>query len=454
MKLHFSIQLLCWLFSTSYLHAQTLVFEPVNLITMDSPQVLEEHRLIVRDGQIIAMEPVGQTLKVMADRIIDGQGHYLIPALTDSHFHQHSGEMEDVKQLFKLLIANGVTTVRSMAEWEGQDTIAIREMANHKDSLAPDYYTVGPQVKDHNADSIESAIELVRLHKRRGYDFLKIHGNLNKEVYLALLEEAERLGVRVVGHAQRHLPLPYSLRMTSIAHVEEFIALLSDEENLQIARFNGQSLMKLALQVKNSGIWVSPTLSILAMIPHYTDDDRFAALKQRPESVYISAGEYHWYTNPDSNTYNNGFFRKPEVKAYVHELIAATNKLTHAFYQAGVPLLAGSDNLGFHIAGFALHDEMARMQQAGLPPYEVLKAATVNSARYLGRFATAGSLSVGKNAGFVMLSANPLDDIRNSRTISGVMHKGQWLDRRALDQLLEEVKAARQAGFKVLSGAG
>lgn len=199
--------------------------------------------------------------------------------------------------LFKLLIANGVSTVRSMSQWNQQDNIAIRQLASLPDVIAPYYHASGPQLNTSNVKNATDAIAMVDWHQQQGYDFIKIHGNLDPQAYLALLDRSAYYQIPVTGHAQRHLPLEYSLRMHSLADTEELVVLLAGQQ-LQIPKVKPAELTDLVQRVKNSGIWLIPTLSILALIPHYTDETRYLALQQRQQSKFIAYEEYQWFTNP------------------------------------------------------------------------------------------------------------------------------------------------------------
>ena len=432
----------------SIAYAKVLAFENVNVIPMHKNTVLEAQRVVVRDDKIVQIEPINVASSVKADQTIDASGMYMLPGLSDTHFHQHGNDLSEPKLQFNLLIANGITSIRSMAEWPDQDTVAIREYANHPKNLAPHYTTVGPQVNAGNVNTVEQAIDMVNHHIKRGYDYIKIHGNLEKQVYLTLLEQGNKAGIPVVGHAQRKMPLEYSLRLKSLAHVEELVTLLSDEDNLKMVDLTPEMANQVAQQVKNSGIYVSPTLSILASIEHYVDDHKFAALKQRPISGYLSQGTIDYFSDKQGSTYRGPTFRRPEVMVYVDKLVKNNDMMAKALYQAGVPLLVGTDNFGFQITGFSMVDEMQHMVNVGMTEYDVLKAATVTSARYLNRLSQAGTISEGKLAEFVLLGANPLEDIRHIADVQGVMLKGQYLNKNALDGLLEDVLAARRQAEK------
>jgi imidazolonepropionase-like amidohydrolase len=117
--------------------------------------------------------------------------------------------------------------------------------------------------------------------------------------------------------------------------------------------------------------------------------------------------------------------------------------------KAGVKILAGTDAPApFVFPGFALHDELALLVEAGLTPHEALEAATSNAAEFLGALQDSGSIAAGKYADMVVLDANPLDDIRNTQKIRAVILRGKLLDRRALDALLGGVQRQSVAGLK------
>lgn len=434
----------CFIFGVEKADAEIITFEHVNVIPMDEELVLSNYRVVVDNDKITVIEPMSAKTIHKSDRTIDCHGKYMLPGLTDAHYHPRGASTEkDFELFYKLLIANGITSVISMGEDGGQDAIAIRDHANNSSVLAPVYFTAGPFLGGEELKSPKDAIESVRYHKQRGYDFIKVHEDFTLDTYLTLLREAEKAGIPVVGHAQRELPLEYTLRLTLIAHMEEIVDIFSDNKNFKIADISDQEAKKIAAQVKNSGVYISPTLSVLAMIQDYRDDVRFDKLKNRSQTKFLSKEEFLNYTT-EGKEYRREVFSSPKGVEAVDKLVKGTQLLTKAFYEAGVPMLVGTDNIGLQISGFSIHDEMAAMSAAGLSAFSILNSATALSARYLKRQAIAGTISIGKNAEFILLSKNPLNDIKNTRDIQGVMLKGKWLDKKALDQLLLDVKAARK----------
>src|ERR1051325_4317486 len=119
-------------------------------------------------------------------------------------------------------------------------------------------------------------------------------------------------------------------------------------------------------------------------------------------------------------------------------------KIAAGFQRAGVRLLLGTDamNTGT-VPGFSAHDELADLVAAGLTPYQALRTATGNAAEVLGGRNRTGTVSPGSVADLVLLSANPLETISNTRKIEGVMSRGNWFSRRALSSLLAEAGATR-----------
>ena len=424
--------------------AEIIAFENVNVVPMDQKRVLSNYRVIVNAGKIAAIESMNIKSSIKADRVIDCHGYYMMPGLTDAHYHPRGASTEkDFDLFYKLLLANGITTLMSMGEDNGQDAIAIKVHANKRDVFAPIYFTAGPFLGGNELKTPKDAIESVAYHKHRGYDFIKVHEDFSLDTYLALLREAEKAGIPVVGHAQRLLPLEYTLRLGLVAHMEEIVDIFSDNDNFKIIEIDNQKAADIATQVKNSGIYISPTLTILAMIQDYSDNSRFEKLKARSETRYLSKEEFKNYTT-EGKEYRREFFSSQQGIEGVDRLVKGTQQLTKAFYKAGVPLLIGSDNIGLQITGFSLHDEMEAMEKLEIPAFDILNYATVISARYLKRQAVSGTISVGKNAEFILLADNPLATVKNTRNPQGLMVKGLWLDKKMLDQFLKEVELSRK----------
>jgi imidazolonepropionase-like amidohydrolase len=130
--------------------------------------------------------------------------------------------------------------------------------------------------------------------------------------------------------------------------------------------------------------------------------------------------------------------------------------MTLAMFRAGVPFLAGTDTAaGVHIfPGFSLHQELAMLVQAGLTPQQALQTATLNPAKFMDRLADLGTVERGKLADLVLLDANPLEDIANTRKIRAVVLAGRYFDRGQLDAMLKGVERAASGSGSAPATAG
>lgn len=407
-----------------------ILIQNVHVIPMHIDTVLKNHNVLIYKNRIEKVVPFSSSVIVKYDTLIDGTGKYLMPSFSEMHFHNRT----DIKNEFKLLIANGITSTRNMAEEKGQDQIAIKALAS-KLKIAPNYYTTGPYLQRNHLKTIKDVMVIVENHKKRGYDFIKLADNLPKDIYLKLLSEAYKNNIPVIGHGQRKMPLEYSLRMKSIAHIEEFMNIFTKEEML-----NENFLKKAAKQIKSSGVYVSPTLGIFEMISNYADDKKHKNMLNNPELKYLPKYYRDYWTSDSVNYRQYKWFTAKESLKRLDKELKWQQKFTKILHEIGVPLLSSSDTYGLFLPGFSLHRELELINESGVSTYETLKTTTIYPARYLNTFSQEGSVNEGKIANLVLLNKNPLEDIRNTKTIRGVFLKGNFLSRKKLDKLLKEVE--------------
>ncbi|WP_187696381.1 amidohydrolase family protein [Xanthovirga aplysinae] len=398
---------------------------------MNSETIIPNQRVIIANDKIIKIESASEKETNKIDLKIPASGKYLIPGLVETHYHLQN----DIENEFKLLIANGITSARNMAEYQGQDHIKIREQAQKNTFLAPHYYTTGPYLTRNQLNNIASVNKVIAYHKEKGFDYLKIADNLPKNIYLKLLELAQKEKIEVVGHGQRELPLEYSLRMKSIAHLEEFMNIFSEKQ-----RNSRTYLKQAAKEIKTSGIYVSPTLGTFEMISRYADPKKSAILNKDENLKYLPKLYLDYWTSDKINFRSKSWFTTNESLTRLGKELNWLKEFTLILHNQGIPLMAGSDTYGLFLPGFSLHHELELIHSAGLSTYETLKTATVNPARYLNTIAQSGTISEGKLADMVLLDKNPLEDIRHTKTILGVMIKGKWLNREELDKMLLDVE--------------
>ena len=419
----------------------TISIENVNIIPMTEEIVLTNQRVLISDGKIFSIESSTEPLPYKVNLTIDGSNKYLIPGLAEMHYHYRSNNIESD---LKLLIANGITTVRNMAEFNGQDHIDIKQRISTGELLGPNYFTTGPYLTSKDLQTIEDVESVVNKHKKRGYDFLKLADNLPISTYIKLIEECQKQDLKIVGHSQRNLPLELSLRMNSIEHIEEFLYLTEKNSNKRLYDYNNKELDQLAIKLKNSGIYIGTTMTVFDFINNCLDDKTFAAFQEDELLKYLASDQRDAWLS-EKNDYRK--LREKEfngLKAPVlfKDYFSWIKKFAKILFDNDVAMLAGSDTYGMVIVGFSLSKEFGFLQDAGVKPYEILLSSTVKPARYLGIYGTQGTISVGKNADLVLLNKNPLEDIRNVRSIEGVILKGKWIDQKNISAMLKEVETS------------
>lgn len=417
----------------------TISIENVNVIPMTEEKVLIDQRVMISKGKILKIESSTQPLLYKVDLTIDGSNKYLIPGLAEMHYHFRSN---DIESDLKLLIANGITTVRNMAEFDGQDHIDIKKNISNGELLGPNYYTTGPYLTSKDFQTIKDIEYVVSYHKERGYDFLKLADNIPLPLYLRLLEECEKISLPIIGHSQRDIPLEYSLRMSSIEHIEEFIYLSENKAKKSIFQYNEDELTQLAVELRESGIYIGTTLTIFDFINNCLNDKKFAAFQEDDLRKYLAADQREAFLT-EKNDYRKLKDKEFDgVKAPIlfQEYFIWMKKFAKILFDNHVPMLIGSDTYGMVIVGFSLSKEFELLEDAGVRPYEILLASTVKPARYLGVYGTQGTISVGKNADLILLTQNPLENIKNIRSIEGVFVKGEWVDINKISLMLKEVE--------------
>jgi hypothetical protein len=188
---------------------KTYLFKNVNILTMIDSVILENQNVLVENGII---KKIGKGVEQPGAIQIEGTGKYLMPGLTDMHVHLFTHHPL-MKTGLLLLLINGVTSVRDMG---GEaDKIALRNEIKNNSVLAPNLYQAG-SIIDHGKDPYELFVtattpeegrKLVVQHKETGYDFIKVYDGIKNGVFLAILDEAHKQNISVVGHIPKDVPL-------------------------------------------------------------------------------------------------------------------------------------------------------------------------------------------------------------------------------------------------------
>ena len=404
----------------------------VHVIPMDRERVLDDQTVVVADGKI-AQIGLASSVRVPAGaKPIDGAGKYLVPGLTDAHVHLYS-TIE-----LPLYLANGVTTVFNL---DGRPAHLLwrKQVASGK-LLGPTIFTTGPIFgRSHKP---EEAVRLVDEQADAGYDAVKVFNQVSNAEFPALISEAKRRNLLLMGHISRDAGFDLTVRSgQSIAHLDEFLYTYFNpqhDDNNDHVVLDEAKISAVVKETAAAGVYVIPTLSTYAAtVQQATDLDGFL---KNPALRYLSPWALEAY-EPAHNRFKNA--TSPEQASRMRVALIFEWKLVRALFDAGVPLMVGTDapDVG-PMAGFGIHEELQELVNDGMTPYQVLRAATVVPSQYLRKSAEFGTIEVGKRADLVLLDQNPLTNIANTRSVSGVMLRGRWLSKGELDKGVEAIPAA------------
>ena len=414
----------------------TVAVVNANVLPMDmeGDTLLAGQTVMIRDGIIHQLGPGSRVSIPAGTTRIDAGGKYLMPGLADMHVHM-VGPRQLQEELLKMYVVTGVTTILNMRGTP--DHLALRSDIRAGRVFGPNMYTVGRYVNAPFFVTPDSVEQEVVAQKRAGYDFIKMHGELSREAYARLSAVGKREGIRIIGHAPRTLGIDvvFAERQYALAHGEEFLYdTTGSSRDADLPKF-APRIPELTRKMVAADVWLMPNLTAYRIIGLMAQN--LSAILARPEMKYLPAvARAGW--GPATNPYTRRF--GPEKAPGIFARHALLQKLTKAFDSAGVKLLVGTD--GFNtgvVPGWSAHDELQELVDAGLSPYHALRAATANASAFLGSSPCIGQVRVGCVADLLLLDANPLSSIANTRRIAGVMVRGRWLSRQEVDRFLQSM---------------
>jgi imidazolonepropionase-like amidohydrolase len=449
-----------------------LAIAGVDIVDVESGEILRDRTVLITDGRITT---ISDGTAAMADpgaaaAVVDGTGRYLVPGLWDMHVHFRGGEdlIAANRSLLPLYIANGVTTVRDAG---GDITPSVLEWRREIEAgrlTGPRILTSGPKldgptggwpgsIRLSDPADVPAALDSLEMI---GADYVKIYdGTISGEVFLAIVEEAERRDMIVTGH------MPYSVRF-----LDAVDRGLDATEHLYYAfkgaALNEDSVTAAVIATAGSdrplGFWAA--LSLLQ--PRY-DEDRARAVFERMaergtavvptlhigrvlanvENADHSADVELQYIDPAIEASYAGRVRSAQRSSATarrerRELQQRFIEMVPRMHDAGVTILAGSDageSNSYVYPGFSLHAELDELVRAGLTPLDALRAATLDAARFMRRDHEYGRVAEGYRADLLLLDANPLEDIAATRSIHMVIFGGTPMPRIELERMLADL---------------
>ncbi|HEY0304060.1 MAG TPA: amidohydrolase family protein [Longimicrobiales bacterium] len=433
----------------------------VNVIPMTRDTLLRDQTVLVRDGRIVRVGAARSVSVPAGVERIDGRGKYLMPGLADMHAHLYAdGVVPDSAAPAELgvFIAHGITMVRLMIGTPQH--LELRRQVERGELIGPQLWIASPHFNTRdpeNARVVKTPEEVrtaVREVKAAGYDFVKITFGIVGPLYEALIDEAAKASIKVVGHVEPEVGVRRAIAAgQQIEHLDAYFeGALRDDAPMKssVTQYgvyqpqNWQSLQyidearldSLAVLTARSGTWSVPTLEIFnrAFSIPLTDEE----LKALPDWQLIPNAIRGPYVRSRDRYWAQPVAR--ETRARFAEL---RYRITKRIADAGGKLMVGSDSPDLLMAyGYAMHRELEAMVKAGLTPYQVLRAATVNAAAFLGATREWGTIEAGKRADFMLLNANPLENISNTQKIELVSMGGQRFDQAARDAMIVRARKA------------
>lgn len=425
---------------------------------IDATGARSDMTILIRHGRIAALGPSNKLEPPPDTRIVDLAGKYVLPGLWDMHVHVFQDES------LPLFLANGVTGIRRMGAAPIHHHWRDRLVAG--DLLAPRMVLAsriidGPCPLRPNSIAVTTegdAREAVRQSKTDCADFLKVYSLIPRAAYFALAEEAYRLGIPFGGH----VPLGVTVTEVSAAgqrsvkHLEGVLPATSarvdeihrDLTALEVRNFadmgNQQMFVQRAAETHDPalaedvyagfverGTWHVPTLAVLQAAA-YVGTAEFPLTDYLPviEPDLCEPWEMAGHARPTA-----------EERAAAKRLFELQLQIVGDMHRAGVELMAGTDTF---VAGGSMHDELELLVRAGLTEMQALRTATSQPARYLGLDDDFGAIAENKIADFLVLNADPLENIKNTRDIHAVLLSGSLLT--AED--IREIRVTAEVHFK------
>lgn len=461
--------------------------EHINIISTLDASVLEDMTVLVKEGRIINILPLGQDFARDQYRSLSLEGKYLLPGLWDMHTHALKLSPQLHHPLF---IRFGVTSVRDMSGclseadsyWAcPEDRTLWQQQAIDGARISPRYpmqssYQTngGNEVPNDFPEFFKLATRgdagaLVDFYESRGVDFIKVYTELTSDQYDNLVDATADKRVKIAGHKPLTVSLQHALdtEMASIEHgrlfmfecfkgIESFRGLeepllhySSDLMRDMLQRQSVDNCTAMMSAMANSRTRWVPTLTTLKMSAMANEK----LFREDPRLAYIPEVVYRLLWLQDINRAAEKGYDTQGL--FVHQdFFAAASAQVGRAQKLGVKILAGTDNLDTYVfSGASLHDELAMLVESGLSPLEAIQTATINPAVFSGLESEFGSVTIGKQADFILLNRNPLTDIRHTKDIHGVMFAGHYYDREALhslDNFVLEMAASVRVNLRFL----
>lgn len=439
-----------------------IAIKNISVINLESGQI-RPNQLVLIDGKKIQYAGPQERIEFPQNAVeVDGTGRYIMPSLWD--MHTHIFKITPLLDL-PLYISYGVTNVRDMTGCPRkedpfvscpEDLKSWTEAASNDQLVGPriqgtaSWHLNGPSIHNHiknlpeffGTENAKQAREFARYYLGK-VDALKAYNYIPRDSYFALVDEAKKLGLDVIGHRPRSISAIEAAQFQkSIEHARFILhesfpgskelresvkhGLWQEDRRRMLDEHDPEMAAAIFSAMKRNNTWYVPT-HLTRRVDAYGDD---ALILKDPILRYLHP-LMKWQWMEDVNqTINQD--PSPEARETYREFYHKGLELTGQAHRAGVKVLAGTDYI---VAGVTLHDELEQLTMAGLTPLEALRTATILPAEYFGLQNEYGKVETGMNADLILLNKNPLENIRNTLTIESVVFNGNLYNRKALDDI-------------------
>jgi len=437
-----------------------VLLENVNVINLEDGSIREDRFIGILHDTIRMVGEMSEREDFVGGRSVDLEGAYIIPGLWDMHVHFRGGDTlaDENKDLLPLFLKYGVTTVRDAGGDITDHVLEWRHEIENEELAGPRIFTSGPKLDGPEPswpgsivveDSAAVAPALDSL-QGIGADYVKMYdGSLRPEMYYAIIAEAERRGLRSTGHMpmQANIIPAIELGLDGAEHLYYPLKACSPKADSLTAEGLGYGMLPTLIKTYDPALadsvfrvmarndfYVTPTMYIgqtlaeLARVDH-SEDELLPYIGSGVQQTYQGRLESAIRAQENGNTIRADF-------------VALTKEMLKPMHNAGVQIVAGSDcgpYNSFVYPGLSLHRELEQFVAAGLTPLQALRTATMTGPQFFGVEDAYGAVAPGKVADLIALTENPLEDIRNSRSIKAVVRGKEVYKQEKLEELLQKL---------------